>query len=166
MASPVAALTPAQSGGAQSMVCDLALELTRRGHGVELHCAEGSEVPGVDLVTVPAPEDAAQALVKPLGGSGPPAPGVARAINAMLDAIATRRPDVISQHAFDAPAFRDSHGLPVLHTLHLPPSVAEVVRAAARIDTDHLATVSASNLRAWATAGVHVGRVLRNGVED
>jgi UDP-glucose:tetrahydrobiopterin glucosyltransferase len=166
MSSPVTALRPAQPGGAQAMVCDLALSLTRRGHDVDLHCVEGSEVPGVRLVTVPPPRDAAQALVMPHGRLAPPAPGVAAAIRAMFDAAVARRTEVISQHAFDAPAFNQSHGLPVLHTLHLPPIVPAVVRAASALPPDRLAAVSAAGRHSWGQAGVDVGRVLRNGVED
>lgn len=166
MSSPVTALRPAQPGGAQAMVCDLALGLTRRGHDVDLHCVEGSEVPGVHLVTVPPPRDAAQALVMPHGRVAPPAPGVEAAIRAMFDAAVARHADVISQHAFDAPAFDDSHGLPALHTLHLPPIVPAVVRAASRLPSKRLAAVSAAGLRSWRHAGVDVQRVLRNGVED
>lgn len=166
MASPVTPLRPAQRGGAQAMVCDIALGLSRRGHDVELHCVEGSEVPGVTLVPVPLPADAAQALVMPLGAPAPSAPGVAAAIAAMFEAIRSRPHDVISQHAFDAPAFEQSRGLAVLHTLHLPPLEPAVVRAASATSRTHLATVSRSSLRAWQGAGVDVGLVLRNGVED
>ena len=148
------------------MVCDLALGLARRGHRVAIHCVEGSEVPGVELVTVPAPRDAAQALVMPLGLPAPPSPGVAAAIAEMFDAIRSSRPDVVSQHAFDAPAFDHARGLAVLHTLHLPPLAPAVVAAATSTPAGHLATVSESMLRSWRAAGVDVGRVLRNGGED
>ncbi|HLY52390.1 MAG TPA: glycosyltransferase, partial [Steroidobacteraceae bacterium] len=117
VASPVTPLRPAQPGGAQAVVCDLALGLVRRGHQVAIHCVEGSEVPGVELITVPPPRDAEQALVMPLGRPAPPAPGVAAAIAAMFDAIRSSRPDVVSQHAFDAPAFEHARGLAALHTL-------------------------------------------------
>src|SRR5205085_1223200 len=166
VASPVTPLRPAQPGGAQAMVCDLALGLARRGHQVAIHCVEGSEVPGMELVTVPPPRDAAQALVMPLGRPAPPAPGVAAAIAEMFETIRSSRPDVVSQHAFDAPAFDHASGLAALHTLHLPPLVPAVVGAATSTPAGHLATVSESMLRSWRAAGVDVGRVLRNGVED
>ena len=102
----------------------------------------------------------------PLGRPAPQAPGVAAAIAGMFDAIRSSRPDVVSQHAFDAPAFDQARGLAALHTLHLPPLVPAVVAAAASTPAAQLATVSASMLRAWRAAGVDVGRVLRNGVED
>lgn len=166
VASPVTPLRPAQPGGAQAMVCDLAIGLARRGHQVAIHCVEGSEVAGVELITVPPPRDAAQALVMPLGRPAPQAPGVAAAISEMFDAIRASRPDVVSQHAFDAPAFDRARGLAVVHTLHLPPLVPAVVASASTTPPGHLATVSASMLRAWRAAGVDVRRVLRNGVED
>jgi glycosyltransferase involved in cell wall biosynthesis len=164
VASPVTPLRPAQLGGTQAFVCDLALGLIRRGHQVTLYCAETSEVDGVRLVTVPAPDDALAALVMPGGAEPPAAPGVAKALAAMFDALAETEFDVVSQHAFDAPAFELARDLPVLHTLHLPPIVTRVTRAAATVDPARLATVSDSCLTAWHAAGVEVGQVLRNGV--
>jgi UDP-glucose:tetrahydrobiopterin glucosyltransferase len=166
IASPVTPLRPAQTGGAQSVICDLAIGLARRGHSVQLHCAEGSEVPGVELVTVRTPPDALQALVMPGRDQATSSPGVAAAITIMFRRIATRPPDVVSQHAFDAPAFRLAEALPTLHTLHLPPIVPAVVAAVREIPAERLATVSQSCRRDWETAGVKVGRVIPNGVSD
>jgi UDP-glucose:tetrahydrobiopterin glucosyltransferase len=166
VASPVTPLTSSQVGGAQAFISDLAAGLTRRGHEVRLHCAEGSEVPGVTLVMVPAPADAAAALVMPAGPAPGTAPGVAAAIEAMFRSI-TADTDVVSQHAFDAPAFEAAaKGPPMLHTLHLPPLVPAVVKAVARVDSMHLATVSESCRTSWRHVGVEIARVLRNGVPD
>src|SRR5262249_37177453 len=121
---------------------------------------------GVRLVTVPAPADAAAALVMPGGAEPPPAPGVAAAIEAMFEAIASEPVDAVSQHAFDAPALELARGLPVLHTLHLPPLVASVTAAARRPPRHHLATVSLSCQAQWHGAGVDVPLVLPNGVPD
>jgi glycosyltransferase involved in cell wall biosynthesis len=165
VASPVTPLRPAQLGGAQAFVCDHAAGLSRRGHEVTLFCAEGSEVAGVSLVTVPAPRDATVALVMPGGAEPPPAPGVAAALAAMFESI-PRDVDAVSQHAFDAPAFELGRELPVLHTLHLPPIVGAVARAAAAVPASRLATVSRSCALAWAVAGVKVGEILPNGVPD
>jgi len=166
VASPVTALRPAQLGGAQAFVCDLAEGLAKRGHQVTLHCAEGSEVEGVDLVTVPVPRDAAAALVMPGGAQPSPSPGVAAALRIMFDAIAGLNVDAISQHAFDAPALEHARGLPVLHTLHLPPIVDAVADAARRVPSSSLAAVSASCRGQWLRAGVEVGEVLPNGVTE
>lgn len=164
VASPVTPLRTAQLGGAQAFVCDLAVGLAARGHDVALHCVEGSEVAGVRLVTVPAPSDAAAALVMPGGDEPPAAPGVAAALAAMFDAISASSVDVISQHAFDAPAFGLAAGMPVLHTLHLPPIVTGVTKAAASVAPARLATVSRACLATWRAAGVDVGHLLPNGV--
>lgn len=166
VASPVTPLRPAQVGGAQAFVCDLAVGLGGRGHDVTLFCAEGSEVPGVSLSTVPVPADAAAALVMPGGRVPEPASGVRAALAAMFDSIHSGAFDVVSQHAFDAPAFELGHGLPILHTLHLPPLVPAVVAAALRVEPSRLATVSRSCQAGWRAAGVDVAHVLPNGVGE
>ena len=166
VASPVSALRPAQLGGAQAFICDLALGLSQRGHEVTLHCAEGSVVDGVRLVTVPLPRDASSALVMPGGAEPPPAPGVDAAIKSMLDGVRELDVDAVSQHAFDAAAFDIADGLPVLHTLHLPPIVSSVVAAANHVPADRLATVSASCRADWGRAGVEVGVLLPNGIPE
>ena len=166
VASPVTALRPAQLGGAQAFICDLARGLAERGHEVTLHCAAGSQVDGVKLVTVPTPADASAALVMPGGAQPAPAPGVAAALDEMFRDIRTVHVDAVSQHAFDAPALELAAGLPVLHTLHLPPIVNAVVDAAKRLPAASLATVSRSCQAQWRLAGVEVGHVLPNGVTD
>jgi glycosyltransferase involved in cell wall biosynthesis len=84
----------------------------------------------------------------------------------MFEAVRASAVDVVSQHAFDAPAYELAKDLPVLHTLHLPPFVPAVVKAAARVPEARLATVSESCRQSWNDAGVRIGRVLRNGVAD
>src|SRR6266581_6326054 len=166
VSSPVTALRPPQIGGAQAFICDLARGLTERGHDVTLHCAEGSQVDSVKLVTVTAPPDARAALVMPGGSQPAPAPGVVAALGQMFQTIRSMDVDVISQHAFDAPALELSRGMAVLHTLHLPPIVASVVEAARQVPARALATVSRSCHAQWREAGVDVERVLPNGVAD
>lgn len=166
VASPVTPLRPAQTGGAQAFVTDLAVGLARRGHTVTLYCAEGSEVAGVALSTVPAPLDAQAALVMPGGPVPPPSPGVFTALAAMFESIKTSGFDVVSQHAFDAPAFDLGRDLAILHTIHLPPLVPAVVESVSRVEPSRLATVSNSCRAAWWSAGVDVAQVLPNGVGD
>jgi len=166
IASPVTPLRPAQLGGAQAVITDVAAGLARSGHEVQLFCAEGSEVPGVQLVMVPTPSDAARALVMPGGPPPPPTPGVVAAFESIFKAVRTFGPEAVTQHAFDAPAFELARGLPVLHTLHLPPLVPAVTKAAAGLPPRSLATVSESCRRSWEAAGVIVGQVLPNGVAD
>jgi glycosyltransferase involved in cell wall biosynthesis len=121
-------------------------------------------VPDVELVTVPVPADAAAALVMPDGRPPDPAPSVAAAFKLMFGNIAADPPDVISVHAFDAPAFALAADLPALCTLHLPPIVPAVVDAVKNLPSRNLVTVSRSCLRDWQAAGVQVEQVIHNGV--
>ena len=157
-------LQPAQTGGAQAFLCDLATGLSQRGHEVLLYCTEGSEVPGVDLVEIPVPPGAEQALMMPGSGSEPEASPVMRqAFDRLFRELRRLGADVVSQHAFDAEAIEMSSGLPVLHTLHLPPISSRVLDEVLR-SRAAFATVSESCRRAWAKAGAGHVTVIRNGV--
>jgi UDP-glucose:tetrahydrobiopterin glucosyltransferase len=166
VASLVTPLLPVQAGGAQAFLVDLARGLTARGHQVRLYCAEGSEVPGVELVTVPVSAAVAQALVMPGGSPAGEVPELRRAFERLFAELRLRGADAVSQHAFDAEAIELADGLPmkVMHTLHLPPIVPGVV-AAARACTEPPATVSEAMRREWAAAGVETS-VLPDGVPD
>jgi UDP-glucose:tetrahydrobiopterin glucosyltransferase len=164
VASLVTPLLPVQAGGAQAFLCDLARGLAGRGHSVQLYCAAGSQVPGVELVQVPVEAAAARAIVMPGGRPGGPVPELRRAFEALFAELRRRGADAVSQHAFDAEAIELAEGLPVLHTLHLPPLVPAVV-AAAQATPSRLATVSQSSRREWATVGVEA-IVLPDGVPD
>jgi UDP-glucose:tetrahydrobiopterin glucosyltransferase len=160
----VTRLQPAQLGGAQAFLCDLATGLSQRGHEVLLYCAEGSEVPGVDLIEIPVTPGAEQALMMPGSGEEPEASPVMRqAFERLFKELRRLGADVVSQHAFDAEAIEMSEGLPVLHTLHLPPIsnrvLGEVLKSGAAF-----VTVSESCRRAWAAAGAGRVGVIRNGV--
>ena len=157
-------LLPAQAGGAQAFVADLAAGLGRRGHRVQLYCAAGSQVPGVELVPIAVDASAARALVMPGGRPAPPNPALRAGFESLFGELRRRGADAVSQHAFDAEALELSEGLPVIHTLHLPPIVSGVV-AAARHSRGRLATVSRASQAAWARVGVET-MVLRNGVPD
>jgi glycosyltransferase involved in cell wall biosynthesis len=160
----VTRLQPAQLGGAQAFLCDLAIGLSQRGHEVLLYCAEGSEVPGVDLIEIPVAPGAEQALMMP-GSTDEPAtsPVIRRAFALLFKDLRRRGADVVSQHAFDAEAIEMSDGLPVLHTLHLPP-ISNRVLGEVRKSRAAFATVSESCQRAWAEAGASQVSVIRNGV--
>ena len=161
MASLVTPLREAQLGGAQAFLTDLALALAGRGHDVIVYCSEGSSLPGLRLATVPVPPDVERALVMP--GAGPPAPlpGLREAFGRLFDRVRADGCDAVTQHAFDAEAFDLAAGLPVLHTLHLPPLVPGVVAAARR---GRCVTVSEAMRRAWTAAGVAGVGVLPDGV--
>lgn len=157
-------LRPAQAGGAQAFVSDLALELTRRGHDVRLYCAERSEVPGVALRTVPVDAAIEQALVRPGGTTAVDVPAVGRAFAAVFDLIRRDGADAVSQHGFDVEAIELAEGLPVLHTLHLGPVVPAVVEAV-KASAARFAVPSEAMRREWAEAGFEPG-VLANGSPD
>ncbi len=164
MASLVTPLTPVPAGGAQAFLADLAAELAARGHDVTVYCAQGSAVPGVRLMAEPVPAGVARALVRP--GGAPPAspPGLRGAFERQWRAIRRGGHDAVSQHAFDAAAIELAAGLPVLHTLHLPPLLPDVVAAVAAA-VERSVTVSEHCAREWAGVGVAAG-VIRNGVRD
>jgi len=121
-------------------------------------------LPGVDLVEIPVAPGSDQALMMP-GSSDEPAasPAMRRAFELLFKELRRLGADVVSQHAFDAEAIEMSDGLPVLHTLHLPPIsnrvLGEVLKSRAAF-----ATVSESCRRAWAKAGAANVSVIRNGV--
>lgn len=121
-------------------------------------------MPGVDLVEIAVGPGADRALMMPGSGREPAASPVIRsAFEQLFEELRRRGADVVSQHAFDAEAIEMSEGLPVLHTLHLPPIssrvLGEVVKSRAVF-----ATVSESCRLAWAAAGAGHVRTLRNGV--
>jgi UDP-glucose:tetrahydrobiopterin glucosyltransferase len=164
VASLVTPLLPVQAGGAQAFLTDLARGLAGRGHSVLLYCAAGSEVPGVELLQVPVDAAVARAMVMPGGAPSGPVPELRQAFEQLFAEVRRRGADAVSQHAFDAEAIELAEGLPVLHTLHLPPLVPSVV-AAARATAGRLATVSNSCRGEWAKVGVET-IVLPDGVPD
>jgi glycosyltransferase involved in cell wall biosynthesis len=161
VASLVTPLREAQLGGAQAFLTDLARALAARGHDVAVYCAEGSSVAGLRLVTVPAPAGVEAALVMPGGAPPPPLAALRAAFDRLFAAVRADGCDAVTQHAFDAEAFELAAGLPVLHTLHLPPLVPAVVAAARGA---RCVTVSEAMRRAWAAAGLPGIGVLPNGV--
>ncbi|HEY4025762.1 MAG TPA: glycosyltransferase [Candidatus Dormibacteraeota bacterium] len=163
VASLVTPLREAQIGGAQAFLTDLSRALIARGHAVTVYCAEGSSASGLRLVTVPAPVDVERALVMPAGVPPPPLPALREAFGRLFAAARRDGFDAVTQHAFDAEAFELASGLPVLHTLHLPPLVPAVV-ASARRSGAPCVTVSEAMRRAWTAAGLPGVGVVRNGV--
>ena len=160
-----APLATAQAYGPHAFLLDLAAELQRRGHDVTVYCADGSSVPGLQLVHVPVEAAARLARVMPGGGPPPAIDAMRAAFERCFSEVRRRGADAITQHAFDAEAIELADGLPTLHTLHLPPVVPRIV-SAARATTAALATVSEACRREWLGAGVPVVRTLRNGVPD
>ena len=121
-------------------------------------------MPGVHLVEIPVAPGTDRALVMPGSGEEPAAsPAIRRTFELLFEELRSRGADVVSQHAFDAEAIELSDGLPVLHTLHMPPISTRVLGEVLRSRAAY-ATVSESCRRAWAAAGAGQVGVLRNGV--
>ena len=73
-------------------------------------------------------------------------------------------PDVVSQHAADPAAFAAVEGLPVLHTLDVPPN--EPLLAACARSRAAFATPCCFLARAWEAAGLERVRVIRGGLAE
>lgn len=165
VASLVTPLRPAQLGGAQSFLCDLAQSLANLDHEVSVYCAEGSEIPGLRLVTVPVAPAVRRALVTPAGSPRAPVPELRDGFERLFSVLRAAGPDVVSQHAFDAEAVELAEDLPVLHTLHMPPLVPSLVAAVVRSKA-RFVTVSEASRLSWVSSGLAGIEVIRNGVPD
>jgi glycosyltransferase involved in cell wall biosynthesis len=166
VSSLVSPIVDAEANGPHSVIRDLARGLSERGHLVEVFAAAGSVVPGVDVAQIPVDPAASHAAVRADGSVDRSArDALARGFEALFGEVRARDPDVVSQHAFDAPAFDLASDLRAIHTLHLPPIDDDVVRAARRT-TQPLVAVSEASARDWRAAGVEKIRVIRNGVAD
>jgi glycosyltransferase involved in cell wall biosynthesis len=113
VAYPLAPVSADAVGGAEQVLAQLDRALVSAGHRSIVVAQEGSKVAGT-LVSVPAPSgtlnDAAEATAQA---------GTREAIAAAL----TRFPvDLIHMHGIDFDAYLPPPGVPVLATLHLPPS--------------------------------------------
>ncbi len=159
----VAPLREAQPYGNHIFLTDLARGLAARGHDVVVYAAEGSQVEGLRLDTVPvAPEIEGRFLLL-RGNEAAEAQAMAQAFDRLFARLRRRGHDVVTQHAFDREAIAADPGVPTLHTLHLPP-LREEVMAAVRATPMPVATVSERCAGLWRDAcGREVG-VLPNGV--
>ncbi|MGQ0607551.1 MAG: glycosyltransferase [Chloroflexota bacterium] len=166
VASLVSPIRAAEANGPHAVILDLARGLASRGHVVTVYAARGSAARDVQIVETLVEPTAKDAELR---FDGMPDDHATAALNrGFLRLFARLRrdaPDVISQHAFDAAAIELAEGMPVLHTLHMPP-VAGAVLAAARGTRASLATVSDASRETWQRAGVAKLAVLRNGVPD
>jgi glycosyltransferase involved in cell wall biosynthesis len=161
MAPLVSAIREPQGGGSQAFVADLARGLAGRGHVVHVYAATGSQIPGVTVVDTGVDPASLVATLYRASGSATPGPGLAEpAFARAYSAVGENRYDLIHNHAFDAPAITLAAGLglPVVHTLHLPPdaAIAAALRQAARGgQPPAVACVSESQAGLWrAVAGV------------
>jgi glycosyltransferase involved in cell wall biosynthesis len=169
IASLVSPIREPQCGGAQAFLADLATGLAKRGHEVDVFAASGSEVDGVRVVD--AGIDAATLhdfLYRPGSTPSVDATRFTAAYARVFDRVAERSYDLVHSHAFDAPAIRLAIGIgiPVIHTLHLPPeeSVAQALRDSLQTpDPPVIAAVSRFQVRAWQRL-INIDTVLPVGV--
>jgi glycosyltransferase involved in cell wall biosynthesis len=149
LAAPVRGVEPC---GNQHLLLDVGRGLAERGHQVVLFCAAGSRPGGLRAVEIEM-EPAASGAFCVLG---PPSDEAARALRAGFERLFERvrefEPDAVSQHAFDHPAIELASGLPVVHTLHVPPPFAPAMRELLAGATGVIAAVSHSAQDAWQNA--------------
>ena len=186
LVSPIA---PPYLGGAQALLADLARGLAQRGHEVTLYAAEGSDVPGVRVLTLgidskalrPARfyrDSAASAdgeripdMLRPDERKLLPSYAFLHVFRALVNHADEY--DLVHAHAFDWPAYAYSSMLvlPVIHTLHLPAvdsNIANLLGMLAPPDGSparvRLTTVSQVCAAGWATHCA-IAQVIYNGVD-
>ena len=154
-------------GGAQAVVADLARALAARGHDVTVYAARGSAIPGVTVADVGVDAQTLRADLFHAGAERTGSPAMTEAYRAVYADVARGGFDVVHNHGFDVPAvsIAAQMGIPVLHTLHLPPShaVAAAVDEARSHGPVWCAAVSQAHATAW-SALITVDAILRNGV--
>ena len=161
----VAPLSDAHPYGNQHFLADLARGLGERGHAVVVYAAAGSRVPGVRVETVDVLPAARRRFVLLRDNAPGESRAMAHAFAALFARLRRNGHDVVSQHAFDREALTGSAGVPVLHTLHLPPMRSDMIEAVRACD-GAVASVSNTCAALWREA---LGRdvvALPNGVPD
>jgi glycosyltransferase involved in cell wall biosynthesis len=158
-------------GGGQALVHDLVEGLAARGHEVTCFAADGSRAVGVEMVALGIDADGLRPTAFSRGIDPDPADAERERAAFLRIAYEIRRRrsefDLVHSHAFDAPAFEllsEAHPR-VLHTLHLPPVIPGVVRAARQASGAgaRMVTVSRTAATGWETHGIRLCVIL-NGV--
>jgi UDP-glucose:tetrahydrobiopterin glucosyltransferase len=155
-------------GGAQAVLADLARALTSRRHDVVVYAARGSAIGGVTMAAVDIDSTLLRDDLFRAGRDTIASAAMLASYRTVYEHVRRERFDVVHNHGFDAPAISVAADMdvPVLHTLHLPPSrtVADAIDRACRGDTAVCcAAVSESHAASWGR-WVSVDAVLRNGV--
>jgi glycosyltransferase involved in cell wall biosynthesis len=164
----VAPLREPQLGGAQVVVCDMARELTRRGHDVTVYASRGSAIEGVPIAPIDVDPGPLRSDLHHGATARPPSDAMVAAYRTVYAHVRDGAYDVVHSHGFDEPAITVASEMrvSVLHTLHLPPSdavAAALTRARQRSHGVWCAAVSQAHAEAWRTV-VAVDAVLPNGV--
>ena len=165
----VTAIAEPQRGGSQAILADIASGLTSRGHPVTVFAADGSAIPGVDVVEAGIDPAQLATTIFREGRQAPSSPEAEAAFLRVADLVWARSFDVVHNHAFDVPAVRafPGGGVSVVHTVHLPPTAEMAGALRERFDPEESAravvTVSRAQGRAWSAARVP-NVVIPNGV--
>ncbi|HEV2557559.1 MAG TPA: glycosyltransferase family 4 protein [Microvirga sp.] len=113
VAYPLAPVGPDAVGGAEQVLSQIDAALVARGHRSIVVACEGSAAAGT-LVPVPLPREPYDEAAK--------AGAHARHRSAVAAVLAREPVDVVHLHGIDFHAYLPAPGVPVLATLHLPPS--------------------------------------------
>ncbi|PZR80958.1 MAG: hypothetical protein DLM65_07240, partial [Candidatus Aeolococcus gillhamiae] len=166
LVTPIGAL---HLGGAQAVLADVAGALSRRGHDVVVYAARGSRLDGVTMGGVDVDPTLLEGDLFHPGPAQPASPAMAAAYRRVYGAVRDGGFDLVHNHGFDTPAVTVAAemDLPVLHTLHLPPTplFADAIAQARRSTTAAVwcAAVSHAHATSWAEC-VSLDAVLRDGV--
>ena len=164
----VTTISEPQQGGSQAILADLAVELTRRGHVVDIYAAAGSVIDGAHIVETGVRSEVLSAALIRIGEPRRSLAALDEAYDHVFATVARGEYDVVHSHGFDSAALRRARvgRAPVVHTIHLPPEpeAAEAIREAqAAPEPAVVVGVSAAQERAWRPL-VRFDRVIRDGV--
>jgi glycosyltransferase involved in cell wall biosynthesis len=158
-----------QLGGSQALLSDIASGLTDRGHDVDVYAARGSAVQGARVIDTGVDAERLSETLFRAGESARATPESRDAFIHVYEMIDRGSYELVHNHAFDPPAYEEAIGLgvPVVHTLHLPPDgeVAEALALARRRSEAPtvVACVSRRHADSWSHAA-EIDLVLPNGV--
>jgi glycosyltransferase involved in cell wall biosynthesis len=162
----VTAITEPQLGGSQALLADIASGLVAREHEVTVFAATGSHIDGVNMIETGIDPSSLSATLFRAGDEQTSDPA-REAFAHVYALVATGSFDIVHNHAFDVPAVDLAPAdLPVVHTLHLPPSraIASALSSArTRSRSLTVAAVSRFGAASWASL-TDVDVVLQNGV--
>jgi UDP-glucose:tetrahydrobiopterin glucosyltransferase len=165
LVSPIA---EPQVGGSQVVVSDLARGLAARGHFVTLYAAQGSRVEGVTVTSLGIDAGAFEADTYRHDAPARSSHHLVDSYTALYAHVRDQRFDVVHNHGYDAPAIAEATRarVPVLHTLHLPPTGAiasAITEARASGIAAWIFGVSTSHTASWQRL-VDMDGTLANGV--
>jgi glycosyltransferase involved in cell wall biosynthesis len=155
VAFPMAPVGPDAVGGAEQVLTLLDAALIEQGHRSIVIACEGSTTRGTLLAT-PRPDG-------PLGGADTWARAHERQRAAIHEALLRWPVDVVHMHGLDFHRYLPDGGVPVLATLHLPPSWYPAEALSPTRPCTYLNCVSPSQRRAC-PPGIEPPLVIPNGV--